>query len=210
MSKRNCILVIFTVFILILNLLRGQNAEAISSEELNKASEQFKTFQQDELYSKLAFTLIVSVKFQKLYLMNGKEVLKEYVISTGKNGVGCEENSLKTPFGVHRIVEKFGAFGPVAGIYKERKFTGEIATIYTEKIDMPTDYITSRILWLDGLEEANKNSKIRYIYIHGTHEEGLLGSPASHGCVRMKNSDIIELFDYLPENTLVIILNDNP
>lgn len=210
MSKRSCILVIFTVFILILNLLRGQNAEAISSEELNKASEQFKTFQQDELYSKLAFTLIVSVKFQKLYLMNGKEVLKEYVISTGKNGVGCEENSLKTPFGVHRIVEKFGAFGPVAGIYKERKFTGEIATIYTEKIDMPTDYITSRILWLDGLEEANKNSKIRYIYIHGTHEEGLLGAPASHGCVRMKNSDIIELFDYLPENTLVIILNDNP
>lgn len=197
------------LIVLILGFLQGQTAESISAEELNKATEQFKTLQQDELYSKLAFTIVVSVKFQKLYLMNGSELLKEYVISTGKNGVGCEENSLKTPFGVHRIVEKFGAFGPIGGIYKERKFTGEIATIYTDKVDMPTDYITSRIMWLDGLEEANKNSKIRYIYIHGTHEEGLLGTPASHGCVRMKNTDIIELFDYLPENTLVNILNDN-
>jgi len=197
------------LIVLILGFLQGQTTESISAEELGKATEQFKTHQQDELYSKLAFTIVVSVKFQKLYLMNGSELLKEYVISTGKNGVGCEENSLKTPFGVHRIVEKFGAFGPIGGIYKERKFTGEIATIYTDKVDMPTDYITSRIMWLDGLEEANKNSKIRYIYIHGTHEEGLLGSPASHGCVRMKNTDIIELFDYLPENTLVNILNDN-
>lgn len=197
------------LIVLILGFLQGQTAESISAEELNKATEQFKTLQQDELYSKLAFTIVVSVKFQKLYLMNGSELLKEYVISTGKNGVGCEENSLKTPFGVHRVVEKFGAFGPIGGIYKERKFTGETATIYTDKVDMPTDYITSRIMWLDGLEEANKNSKIRYIYIHGTHEEGLLGTPASHGCVRMKNTDIIELFDYLPENTLVNILNDN-
>lgn len=209
MNKRIIILSGLAFFILVLNFLQGQNVEVISADELSKASEKFKIYQQDELYSKLAFTLIISAKFQKLYLMNGKEVMKEYVISTGKNGIGCEENSLKTPFGVHRVVEKFGEFGPTAGIYKERKFTGEIATIYTDKIDMPTDYVTSRILWLDGLEEANKNSKNRYIYIHGTHEEGLLGAPASHGCIRMKNSDIIELFDYLPENTLVVILADS-
>jgi lipoprotein-anchoring transpeptidase ErfK/SrfK len=189
-----------------MSFINGQTLDTLSQEELTTAINRFKTFQKNEPYSKIAFTIIVSVRCQKLYLMNGSETLKEFVISTAKNGFGCEENSLKTPVGLHRVAEKFGEFGPIAGLYKERKFTGELATIITDKIDVPTDYVTSRILWLDGLEEKNKNSKARYIYIHGTPEEGLLGTPASHGCVRMSNTDVIELFDYLPENTLIDIV----
>lgn len=194
------------LFIFVMNLIVGQALTTLSTEEINNSINRFKTFQKNEPYNKLAFTIIISARCQKLYLMNGSEILKEFVISTAKNGIGCEENSLKTPFGMHRVIEKFGEFGPIAGIYKERKYIGEQATIITDKIDVPTDYITSRILWLDGLEEKNKNSKARYIYIHGTPEEGLLGTPASHGCVRMSNAEVIELFDYLPENTLVDII----
>ena len=206
MIRRKAIFSISILFILVMNLLSGQNVETISQEVLTAEINKFKTYQKNETYSKLAFTIIVSVKYQKLLLMNGSEILKEYVISTSKNGVGFEDNSYKTPIGMHRVVEKIGEFGPVAGIYKERKFTGELATIITDKVDVATDYITSRILWLDGLEEKNKNSKNRYIYIHGTHEEGLLGTPCSHGCIRMSNADVIELFDYLPENTLIDII----
>lgn len=189
-----------------MNLIQGQTSETITPDEITIANNRFKAVQKNEPYNKLAFTIIVSLRLQKLFLLNGSEILKEFVISTAKNGAGCEDNSYKTPIGMHRIAEKFGEFGPVAGIYKERKFTGELATIITDKIDLPTDYITSRILWLDGLEDKNKNSKNRFIYIHGTHEEGLLGTPSSHGCVRMSNADVIELFDYLPENTLVDII----
>lgn len=190
------------------NCLIGQSQDSITPEEISKSIDRFRTFQKNEPYSKLAFTILISPRLQRLYLINGNEIMKEFVISTAKNGLGCEENSLKTPTGMHRIAEKFGDFGPSAGIYKERKFTGEIATIISNKIDVPTDYVTSRIFWLDGLEDKNKNSKSRYIYIHGTHEEGLLGMPASHGCIRLSNADAIELFDYLPENTLVEILDN--
>lgn len=208
MYSRKLIVSIFLLLFILINLIEGQTENPFSKEEIEVASGRFSLHQKNEPYSKLAFTLIISVRCQKLFLMNGAEILKEFPISTAKNGVGCEENSYKTPFGMHRVIEKFGEFGPIAAIYKDRKFTGEYATIITEKIDVPTDVITSRILWLDGLEEKNKNSKARYIYIHGTHEEGLLGSKASRGCIRMSNADIIELFDYLPENTLVDIVAD--
>ena len=92
-----------------------------------------------------------------------------------------------------------------------RIFTGEIATIYTDTRRSPTDDITSRILWLEGLEEGiNKGEGIdsfkRYIYIHGTSEEGRLGMPASHGCIRMKNKEVIDLFKLIEVGTLVLIL----
>ena len=92
-----------------------------------------------------------------------------------------------------------------------RKFTGEIAKIFSDKTISDTDDITTRILWLSGLEEGlNKGKNIdsfkRYIYIHGTSEEGRLGIPSSHGCIRMKNKDVIDLYKKVEVGTLVLIL----
>ena len=92
-----------------------------------------------------------------------------------------------------------------------RVYSGQIATIYTDQTKSKTDDVTSRILWLEGLEKGlNKGAEIdsykRYIYIHGTSEEGRLGTPASHGCIRMKNKEVIELYDKIKIGTLVLIL----
>jgi len=95
-------------------------------------------------------------------------------------------------------------------VFKGRKWTEEVIKPIKEEIDIPEDVITSRILWLDGLEDGvNKggdvDSKERFIYIHGTAEEGLIGKPASIGCIRMKNKDVIKLFNRVKENTKVLI-----
>jgi len=95
-------------------------------------------------------------------------------------------------------------------VFKARKFTGNVIKPIIEKIDIKDDVITSRILWLDGLElgknrGGNVDSKSRYIYIHGTAEEGLIGKPASLGCIRMKNKDVIKLFNRVREGTQVLI-----
>jgi hypothetical protein len=121
-------------------------------------------------------------------------------------------NSGKTPVGLHSVKEKFGYNLPKGAIFNERVYNGEISNIYTDSIDRDTDNITSRILWLSGEEEGvNKGGNLdtfnRYIYIHGTPEEGLIGKPASHGCIRMLNEDIIELFELISLKTPVLILN---
>ncbi|HCQ28670.1 MAG TPA: hypothetical protein DIU39_00175 [Flavobacteriales bacterium] len=156
-------------------------------------------------------TLIyVSVKHQRLYLVNKQRILKEYVISTAKNGVGSKQNSMKTPLGLHTIKHKIGDGAQKNTIFISRRNSGKIAKIYMEG-DAPKDYVTSRIMWLKGLEPGkNKGRGIdsykRFIYIHGTAEEGKLGTPASHGCIRMSNDDVIELFEIVKEGTPVLIL----
>jgi len=135
---------------------------------------------------------------------------KFYVISTGKNGIGEQENTGKTPRGWHRVAQKFGAESPKNTVFIARKPTGEVyntelATQYPER-----DWILSRILWLDGLENGfNKgegcDTMQRYIYIHGTPDTQPMGVPMSHGCVRMRNEEIIELFDLVPEDALVYL-----
>lgn len=135
---------------------------------------------------------------------------KFYVISTGKNGIGEQENTGKTPRGWHRVAQKFGAQSPKNAVFIARKPTGEVyntelATQYPER-----DWILSRILWLDGLENGfNKgegcDTMQRYIYIHGTPDTQPMGVPMSHGCVRMRNEEIIELFDLVPEDALVYL-----
>ena len=99
-----------------------------------------------------------------------------------------------------------------ATIFRSRANTGKVAKILTEPIDVEEDLVLTRILWLEGLEPGvNRgpgiDSKSRYIYIHGTNEEGLIGTPASHGCLRMKNDDVIDLFDRVPVGTEVWILD---
>ncbi len=159
--------------------------------------------------------VFVSLKEQKLYLFKGYGVLKEYSVSTAKNGAGFEEGSFKTPTGLHRIAEKIGDGYPIGAVFKSGKFTGEIAGIERKPVSTNKDFITTRILWLEGLEEGknrgvNKDGVVvdtykRYIYIHGTDEEGMIGRAVSHGCIRMKNSDIVELFNMVEEGTIVYI-----
>ena len=145
---------------------------------------------------------------QTLYWINIDELEnKSFPISTAANGLGNRLDSNKTPTGIHRIKQKIGGDQPPGMVFEAREPTGRICqnTDNREK-----DEITSRIMWLDGLEPGfNKDgvydSFARYIYIHGTSDEKRIGKPVSHGCIRMANKDVIELFDAAMENDLVLI-----
>ena len=152
----------------------------------------------------------VSVTEQKLYLIEDDQTLKQYSVSTSVYGIGSEAGSNKTPLGTHKVISKFGDGAPLGTIFRSRINTGRKAKIYTDDTDLEDDDVTTRILRLTGLEPGkNKGSGVdsfsRYIYIHGTPEEGLIGKPASHGCIRMKNADVVELYDLVSEETLVMI-----
>ena len=157
--------------------------------------------------------LLVSIARQELYLVQNGYIEKAYAISTAAAGVGSESGSGKTPAGLHQVTEKFGAGAPEGTIFVGRQNTGKIAEIIKEPMDIPKDEVTTRILWLSGLEPGvNKGGKVdshnRYIYIHGTSEEGLIGQPASHGCIRMYNKEVIELFNRVEVGCYVVIVDD--
>ncbi len=154
---------------------------------------------------------VVSVGEQRLYLFGGELGVKTYPVSTSAVGIGSEAGSNRTPLGLHRVARTFGDGQPRGMIFKARRPTGEIAEILEAPVDVPEDHVTTRVLWLEGLEPGrNKGTGVdsfrRYIYIHGTQEEGLVGRPASHGCVRMRNDDVIEVFDTLGRGSLVQII----
>ena len=162
-------------------------------------------------YNNFNEVLFISVNEQKMYHIIDDEIINSYIVSTSKYGTGNKERSNKTPTGLHKIKQKFGDNTPINGRMIGRVFYGDIATIFTDNTKSKTDDVTSRIFWLDGLENGfNKGEGIdsykRYIYIHGTSEEGRLGEPASHGCIRMKNKEIIELYKKIKIGTLVLIL----
>ena len=136
--------------------------------------------------------------------------MESFPISTSKFGEGSVENSYKTPLGLHQIKEKIGSEVAENTIFISRINTFRVANIIELPIDSEEDLVTSRILWLDGLEiGANKGPGIdsfqRYIYIHGTQEEGLIGQKASHGCIRMFNSDVVYLYELVEKGTKVYI-----
>jgi uncharacterized protein YcfL len=164
----------------------------------------------DSSYKSLENLIYVDISSQTLsYIVKGT-VSKKYNISYSYYGTGSEANSLKTPLGKHEIYKKIGNELPINAILKGRVWNGAIADIIEGPIDTDYDHVTSRILWLDGLEEGkNKgngvDSRNRYIYIHGTAEEGLIGKPASDGCIRMYNNEVIELFELVSEKTQVWI-----
>lgn len=156
--------------------------------------------------------LVVSLEEQCMYVLKGDSVYKEYHISGAALGAGNQSGSNQTPLGLHRIKERYGEEVPLGGILKSRQFTGEVATIYTDSVDVEEDHVTTRIMWLEGMEPGinkggNVDSYNRYIYIHGTPEEGLIGQPASHGCIRMYNKEVIELFEASSVGDMVLILN---
>ena len=157
--------------------------------------------------------IYIGVKRQELYLFRGGKLLKVYKVSTSKHGAGSVEGSEMTPVGLHKVHGKFGQNVPENGILKHKRFTGELAKIENKPVPINKDIITTRIITVEGLESGvNKGGKLdsydRHIYIHGTAEEGLIGQPASHGCVRLKNKDIMDLFDLLSKGMYVIILNN--
>ena len=164
----------------------------------------------DQSFNQLESLLYVDIDKQNMFLLKKGTVFKVYKISSSYYGTGSEVNSLKTPLGKHEIYRNLGQNLPVNAILKGRVWNGAIANILTEEVDTDFDHVTSRILWLDGLEVGkNKgkgiDSRSRYIYIHGTAEEGLIGKPASDGCIRMYNSDVIELFELVEEKAQVWI-----
>ena len=162
-------------------------------------------------YKDMDQLIVVNVSSQELFLLKKGKIEQIYSISTSSYGTGSKENSFKTPLGKHKISEKIGQNLPKGAILKARKWTGAIANIIEKPIDTEFDVVTSRILWLEGLEEGKNlgpgvDSKLRYIYIHGTAEEGLIGKPASDGCVRMYNNDVISLFNKVSIDTEVWII----
>ena len=150
--------------------------------------------------------LVQSIETQTLLVCEKDTVIGRYDASTSRFGKGIRENSFKTPLGLHRIKEKIGSGAPLGRIFKGRKDTG----IDWDKVSIEDNLILTRILRLEGLEEGiNKGTGVdsygRYIYIHGTNREDLVGTPLSHGCLALRNSDILRLFDIVREGTLVYI-----
>ncbi len=150
--------------------------------------------------------LVVSVETQTLLVCVKDAVVERYNASTSRFGIGIREDSFKTPPGLHRIREKYGAGAPSGRIFRDREDTGED----WDQSRNGDNLILTRILRLEGLEEginrgAGVDSYERYIYIHGTGREDLIGTPLSQGCVCMRNHDVIRLFDRVKEGTLVYI-----
>ena len=145
-------------------------------------------------------TILIDIEHQTLVLRNDARVIAVYPVSSSRFGVGSEVGSFRTPTGRFRIFEKFGDGAIPWMIFKGRIPTGETARPGGEQ-----DLVLSRILWLEGLEEENRNTRERYIYIHGTNQEDLIGTPASHGCIRLKNHDMIDLYNRVETGTEVRI-----
>lgn len=142
----------------------------------------------------------VDISRQMLELRHDGGLIKSCPVSTSRFGVGFEPGSFKTPTGRFMVAEKIGAGAPLWAEFKSRQPTGNIVAPGGEH-----DGILTRILWLSGLDEQNANTHDRYIYFHGTNREDLIGTPASHGCIRLRNADMAELFDLVPEGARVVI-----
>jgi lipoprotein-anchoring transpeptidase ErfK/SrfK len=148
--------------------------------------------------------LIVSVRDQKLMLVQNGGKIATYPVSTSMFGLGDAWGRMTTPLGYLAVEKKIGDNVPVGAVFHNRRLTGEIL-----QPDAPgRDPVTTRIIWLRGLEAQNAHAFQRCIYIHGTPEEKKIGRPASYGCIRMKASDIAALYDRVPPGALVQILND--
>ena len=145
--------------------------------------------------------IVIDSRTQSLRLFRDAELLFDAPVSTSRFGLGFETGSGKTPTGNFRVHRKIGGDMPMGTVFKGRKPVADPVDWSTQE-----NLITSRILWLDGLDEQNAQSKDRYIYIHGTNHEDLIGQPASGGCIQMRNADVVRLFDKVDEGTLVEII----
>jgi len=142
----------------------------------------------------------ISIRDQRLTVKKDDTPIRDYPVSTSRFGIGTDEGSMKTPTGRFRIGEKIGGEMPSDTVFRAR-----VALKPGDPLPPTEDLVMSRILWLDGLDEDNANTRDRFIYIHGTKHEDKIGIPDSHGCVRMRNGDVAELFKLVDEGTHVII-----
>ncbi len=151
------------------------------------------------------YILSVNVAAQTISLFADGRFVREMPASTSCFGIGQQEGSYCTPLGLHRIADKIGGGEPTGTVFKSRRVIG-----HTSQPEHAGAKITTRILWLEGLEPGfnhggNVDSRARYIYIHGTADQESIGEPASHGCIHLADGDLIMLFDLLPGGTLVWI-----
>jgi len=158
--------------------------------------------------------IIVSINHQMLYHRRRTGVFHAYPVSTAMAGPGNDSDSLKTPLGRHRIHTKIGEGMPLFTSFVARIPTGIYDPVHKtpSRSGVDHDWILSRILWLEGMETGKNrrgrvDTKSRFIYIHGTHDENKIGTPASHGCIRMRNTDVLELFEYTHTGEIVYILD---
>jgi L,D-transpeptidase YbiS len=151
------------------------------------------------------YILTVSIARQSVSLFESRRFVKRFPCSTSRFGIGEIKDSNCTPRGLHCIAEKIGGGEPAGTVFKERQIVG-----HTSQPEFANAKITTRILWLEGLEPGfnqggNVDTHARYIYIHGTGDQASIGEPASHGCIHLADADLISLFDLLPVGTLVWI-----
>ena len=155
--------------------------------------------------------LLVRISEQQLYVHDEQQnLLRQYPVSTSKFGTGSRNGSYQTPLGKHLIREKIGDHASADEVFIGRQPQGRLPQLRDSAEPLPDDIIMARILWLQGLEPGvnqggDVDSYERYIYIHGTSEEDSIGTPASHGCIRMRNRDVMELYDLVDVNCTVII-----
>ncbi|WP_299178488.1 L,D-transpeptidase [uncultured Neptuniibacter sp.] len=154
--------------------------------------------------------LIVSITDQSLSVFDGKDLIQRLTISTALNGPGQQKNSGCTPLGLHIIRAKIGEGYPENAVFRGRRFTGEIYSSALSDQFPRRDWILTRILWLSGLEKGvnrlgDVDTMQRYIYIHGTPDSEPMGVARSHGCIRMRNKDLLWLFSRVPVGTKILI-----
>jgi lipoprotein-anchoring transpeptidase ErfK/SrfK len=147
--------------------------------------------------------IVVSTRDQKLAILDRGNLLATYPVSTSKFGLGDRPGSRFTPLGQLQIAEKIGDNAPPGAVFKDRRRTGEIVFANSPG----RDPIVTRILWLRGRESQNANAFARDIYIHGTPEERLIGTPASYGCIRMRSTDIVQLYNIVGVGAAVTIVD---
>jgi lipoprotein-anchoring transpeptidase ErfK/SrfK len=147
--------------------------------------------------------IVISTRDQKLALLDRGTLVATYPVSTSKFGLGDSLRSSRTPLGQLEVAKKIGDNAPVGAVFKDRLRTGEIVAPNSPG----RDPIVTRILWLRGREAQNANAFGRYIYIHGTAEERLIGTPASYGCIRMRSTDVVKLFNVVGVGAAVTIVD---
>jgi lipoprotein-anchoring transpeptidase ErfK/SrfK len=147
--------------------------------------------------------IVISAREQKLALLDRGNLMAVYPVSTSRFGLGDWRGSSCTPLGELEIAQKIGGDAPLGTVFKDRRRTGEIIAPDTPG----RDPIVTRILWLRGREAQNANAFARYIYIHGTPEERSIGLPVSYGCIRMRSTDVINLYNAVGPKTEVTIID---
>jgi lipoprotein-anchoring transpeptidase ErfK/SrfK len=147
--------------------------------------------------------IVISTRDQKLALLDHGTLLATYPVSTSKFGLGDSLGSRRTPLGRMEVANKIGDNAPLGAVFKDRRRTGEVVAPNSPG----RDPIVTRIIWLRGLEAQNASAFGRCIYIHGTPEERLIGTPASYGCIRMCSSDIIQLYNIVGIGAAVTIVD---